>query len=476
MKDYLQFYIDGQWVDPVTPATIDVINPANERVLTRISAGSADDVDRAVAAARRAFDDFSRWDVQDRLGLLHRIEQEYAARHDDIAAAISAEMGAPIDMSRSSQAVLGANHIRSAIKALENFVFETVEDGMILRREPIGVCGMITPWNWPINQIAVKVAPALAAGCTMVLKPSEESPIDAIIFAEVLHEAGVPAGVFNLVNGFGPVVGEAMSAHPDIDMMSFTGSTRGGIAVAKASADTVKRVGQELGGKSANIILDDADIDQAVAEGIHYMMDNSGQSCNAPTRMLVPSARRDQAVAAAKAAAERIAVEDPSSPGSHIGPVVNRAQFEKIQKLIQRGIDEGATLVTGGTGRPDHLERGYYVKPTVFADVDNNMTIAREEIFGPVITILFYDDEDQAISIANDTDYGLAGYVSSGDMEHARSVARRIRAGQVAINYVGGTTDTPFGGYKQSGNGREKGRWGLAEFLELKAITGSMES
>ncbi len=475
MQDYLEFYIDGQWVDPVTPATIEVINPADEQAFARISAGSAADIERAVAAARRAFDDFSRWDVQDRLGLLRRIEQEYLARQDDIAAAISVEMGAPIDMSRSSQAVLGANHIRSAIKALEKFEFETVEDGMILRHEPIGVCGMITPWNWPINQIAAKVAPALAAGCTMVLKPSEESPLDAIIFAEVLHAAGVPAGVFNLVNGYGPVVGEAMSAHPGIDMMSFTGSTRGGIAVAKASADTVKRVGQELGGKSANIILDDADIEQAVTEGIHYMMDNSGQSCNAPTRMLVPRAQRDAAVAAAKAAAEQIAVDDPSRSGSHIGPVVNRTQFDKIQGLIQRGIDEGATLVTGGTGRPEHLAHGYYVKPTVFADVDNDMTIAREEIFGPVIAILAYDSEEEAIAIANDTDYGLAGYVSSGDMEHARAVARRIRAGQVAINYIGGTSDTPFGGYKQSGNGREKGRWGLAEFLELKAITGSVE-
>ncbi len=476
MQEYLRFYIDGQWVDPLDAETIDVINPANELVFARVGAGTAADVDRAVGAARRAFDDFSRWDVSDRLGLLRRIEQEYAARHDDIAAAISAEMGAPIDMSRSSQAVLGANHIRSAIKALESFEFETVEDGMILRHEPIGVCGMITPWNWPINQIAVKVLPALAAGCTMVLKPSEESPIDAIIFAEVLHAAGVPAGVFNLVNGYGAVVGEAMSAHPDIDMMSFTGSTRGGIAVAKASADTVKRVGQELGGKSANIILDDADIEQAVTEGIHYMMDNSGQSCNAPTRMLVPRAQRDAAVAAARTAAESIAVDDPSKPGAHIGPVVNAVQFDKIQGLIQQGIDEGATLVAGGTGRPDHLERGYYVKPTVFADVDNDMTIAREEIFGPVISIMTYDDEEQAIAIANDTDYGLAGYVSSGDMEHARSVARRIRAGQIAINYVGGTTDTPFGGYKQSGNGREKGRWGLAEFLELKAITGSVAS
>jgi len=333
---------------------------------------------------------------------------------------------------------------------------------------------MITPWNWPMNQVAVKVLPALAAGCTMILKPSEESPLDAMIFAEILHQAGVPAGVFNLVNGYGPVVGEAMSSHPGIDMMSFTGSTRGGIAVARSSAATVKRVGQELGGKSANIILEDADIVTAVADGVRYMMANSGQSCNAPTRMLVPLAKMDEAIDAAKAAAEDIGVDDPARSGSHIGPVVNRAQFDKIQGLIQTGIDEGATLVTGGTGRPRHLARGFYVKPTVFARVNNQMTVAREEIFGPVIVILGYEDEQQAIAIANDTDYGLAGYVSSGDIDHAKAVARQIRAGQVAINYIGGTTDTPFGGYKQSGNGREKGKWGLSEFLELKAITGSM--
>ena len=345
---------------------------------------------------------------------------------------------------------------------------------MILRYEPIGVCGMITPWNWPMNQVAAKVIPALAAGCTMVLKPSEEAPLDAMVFAEVLAEAGVPAGVFNLVNGYGPVVGEAMARHPQIDMMSFTGSARGGIAVAKAAADTVKRVGQELGGKSANIILIDTDIPKAVKQGVEYMMSNSGQSCNAPTRMLVPNSKLDDAIEAAKAAAENIGVDDPSKPGNHIGPVVNKTQFDKIQGMIQQGIDEGATLVTGGTGRPDHLPIGYYVKPTVFANVDNNMTIAREEIFGPVLVIIGYDGEDEAVAIANDSDYGLAAYVCSTEMERAKALARRLRAGQVAINYIGGDTDTPFGGYKQSGNGREKGKWGLAEFLELKAITGSM--
>jgi aldehyde dehydrogenase (NAD+) len=472
--DHLKFYIDGEWVDPVTPATIDVINPATEKAFTQISAGSPEDVDRAVAAARRAFVDYSQWNVQQRLALLEKIRVAYKKYFDEIAEAIRLEMGAPVDLARGSQAKLGAAHIKSAIKALLNFSFESIEDDMILRYEPIGVCGMITPWNWPINQVAAKVIPALAAGCTMVLKPSEESPLDAMVFARVLAEAGVPAGVFNLVNGYGPVVGEAMSRHPQIDMMSFTGSTRGGIAVAKAAADTVKRVGQELGGKSANIILIDTDIEKAVKDGVHYMMGNSGQSCNAPTRMLVPKSKLDVAIEAAKQAAESIAVDDPAKPGNHIGPVVNQAQFDKIQGLIQQGIDEGATLVCGGTGRPEHLPTGYYVKPTVFANVDNSMTIAREEIFGPVLVIIGYEGEDEAVEIANDTDFGLAAYVSSTEMERAKIVARRLRAGQVAINYIGGNSDTPFGGYKQSGNGREKGRWGLSEFLELKAITGSM--
>ena len=471
--DHLKFFIDGAWVDPVTPATIDVVNPATEKVFTQVSAGSPEDVDLAVAAARRAFVSYSQWSVQQRLEVLEKIRAIYKDYFDDIAQAISSEMGAPIDLARGSQAKLGHGHIKSAIKALLNFSFESIEDDMILRYEPIGVCGMITPWNWPMNQVAVKVMPALAAGCTMVLKPSEESPLDAMIFTEVLREAGVPAGVFNLVNGYGPVVGEAMSKHPGIDMMSFTGSTRGGIAVAKAAADTVKRVGQELGGKSANIILKDADVTEAVSKGVHYMMGNSGQSCNAPTRMLVPNNRMDEAIEAARAAAEGIGVDDPAEHGDHIGPVVNQAQFDKIQALIQQGIDEGATLVTGGTGRPDHLPTGYYVKPTVFANVDNQMTIAREEIFGPVLAILGYDSEDEAVEIANDSVYGLSAYVYSTEMERAKMVARRLRAGQVAINYVAGGTDTPFGGYKQSGNGREKGKWGLEEFLELKAITGS---
>jgi aldehyde dehydrogenase (NAD+) len=473
MSNLLKFYIDGKWVDPATPATIDVINPATEQVCAQISAGSATDVDVAVSAARKAFHGYSQWSVNQRLELLTRIIEVYDSRRNEIAEAITMEMGAPIDLARGPQSGLGRDHFRVAINTLQNFQFESAEENMILRHEPIGVCGMITPWNWPLNQVASKVAPALAAGCTMILKPSEESPLDAIIFAEVLDQAGVPPGVFNLVHGYGPVVGEAMSSHPGIDMMSFTGSTRGGIAVAKASADTVKRVGQELGGKSANIILDDSDIPRAVAMGVAYCMGNSGQSCNAPTRMLVPNALMDTAIAAARETAQQFRVDDPAKPGNHLGPVVNKTQFDKIQGLIQAGIDEGATLVAGGTGRPDHLQKGYYCKPTVFANVTNDMTIAREEIFGPVVSILGYDDEDEAVEIANDTEYGLAGYVSSGDMERARSVARKIRAGQVSINYVGGTSETPFGGYKQSGNGREKGRWGLQEFLEIKAITGS---
>ena len=474
MNNHQKFYINGEWVDPLTPATIDVINPATEAVYTQISAGSAADVDRAVAAARAAFAGYSQWRVEQRVALLERIREIYLTRGEDLANAISQEMGAPIDLAKSWQVSLGLGHLDSALKALKNFDFESVEDDMILRHEPIGVCGLITPWNWPMNQVAAKVMPALAAGCTMILKPSEESPIDAMILMEIMHEAGVPAGVVNLVNGYGPVVGEAMSSHRDIDMMSFTGSTRGGIAVAKASAETVKRVSQELGGKSANIILADTDIARAVAAGVEYCMDNTGQSCNAPTRMLVPNSQMDVAIEAARVAAQSIDIDDPAKAGDHLGPVVNKTQFDKIQGLIQKGIDEGATLVAGGTGRPEHLTKGYYVKPTVFANVDNNMTIAREEIFGPVIAILGYDDEDQAIEIANDTDFGLAGYVSSDDMEHAKAIARRIRAGQIAINYRGGNSDSPFGGFKQSGNGREKGRWGLIEFLEVKAITGSM--
>ena len=472
MQNNLKFYINGEWVNPTTPNQFDVINPATEEAFTQISLGSKEDVDKAVAAAKEAFPSYSKWSVEARADLLQRVLDLYKIRHDEIAKAISLEMGAPIRMSKADQAAVGSSHFQSALDALKNFTFEKEDRGVILRHEPIGVCGLITPWNWPMNQVAVKVAPALAAGCTVVLKPSEIAPLDAMILAEILHEAGVPAGVFNLVNGNGPDVGEAMSSHPDIQMMSFTGSTRGGIAVARASADTVKRVSQELGGKSANIILRDADIAQAVFDGVIYCMDNSGQSCNAPTRMLVPNENMKIAIEAACRAAESLKIGDPADVSVDLGPVISDVQFNKIQGLIQKGINEGATLVAGGIGLPDHLDKGYFVKVTVFANANNSMTIAREEIFGPVITLIGYDTEEEAINIANDTDYGLAGYVSSGDMDHAKDVANQIRAGQVIVNYVGGNSDTPFGGYKQSGNGREKGVWGLHDYLEIKAITG----
>ena len=472
MQNNLKFYINGEWVNPTTPNHFDVINPATEEAFTQISLGSKVDIDKAVAAAKEAFHSYSKWSMEDRAALLQRVLDLYEIRHDEIAKSISLEMGAPITMSKASQAAVGSSHFQSALDALKNFTFEKEDRGVILRHEPIGVCGLITPWNWPMNQVAVKVAPALAAGCTVVLKPSEIAPLDAMILAEILHEAGVPAGVFNLVNGNGPDVGEAMSSHPDIQMMSFTGSTRGGIAVARASADTVKRVSQELGGKSANIILRDADIAQAVFDGVIYCMDNSGQSCNAPTRMLVPNETMEIAIEAARRAAESLKIGDPADVSVDLGPVISDVQFNKIQGLIQKGINEGATLVAGGLGLPEHLDKGYFVKVTVFANANNNMTIAREEIFGPVITLIGYDTEEEAIDIANDTDYGLAGYVSSGDMDHAKDVANQIRVGQVIVNYVGGNRDTPFGGYKQSGNGREKGVWGLHDYLEIKAITG----
>jgi aldehyde dehydrogenase (NAD+) len=472
MKEYLQFYINGQWVDPVTPETLDVINPATEQPYSKISVGSAADVDAAVVAARNAFESYSQWSVKQRTELLESFLDVYQRRIGEVGDAIMYEMGAPHYLAHGAQSVTGINHIKSAIKSLNTFEFEREMDGKLIRHEAIGVCGMITPWNWPINQIASKVSPALAAGCTMILKPSEIAPVSGLVFTEILAEAGVPAGVFNLVNGYGVTVGEAMSSHPGIDMMSFTGSTRGGIAVAKAAADSVKRVGQELGGKSANVILANADITAAVDKGVHFMMNNSGQSCNAPTRMLVPNSKMDEAVAAAKKAAMEVTVGNPEQEGIEIGPVISEQQYDKIQNLIQAGIDENATLIAGGPGKPEGLDEGYYIKPTVFAGVDNTMQIAREEIFGPVLTILGYEDENDAVAMANDTEYGLAAYVYSDDMESARRVANRLRAGQVHINYKTGDTDTPFGGYKQSGNGREKGLWGLQEFLEVKAITG----
>lgn len=470
MKEHLKFYINGEWVDPVTPRTLDVINPATEEAIATISMGSAADVDKAVAAAKAAFETFGRTTPAERVELFGSILAEYTRRFDEIAETISAEMGAPIWLSRAAQATTGQMHFMTAMNILKDYQFEEMKGRYRLRKEPVGVCGLITPWNWPVNQIACKVAPALAAGCTMVLKPSEVAPLNAIILAEILDAAGVPKGVFNLVNGDGLAVGEALSSHPDIHMMSFTGSTRAGIAVAKASADTVKRVAQELGGKSANIVLEDADLGKAVTSGVAAMMQNSGQSCNAPSRMLVPASRNDEALAIARAAAENTRAGDPFADGTNIGPVVSKVQFDKIQALIQKGIDEGATLVTGGTGRPDGLNVGYYVKPTIFGNVTNDMTIAQEEIFGPVLTILPYQTEEEAIRIANDTPYGLSGYVQSGDVNHALEVAAQIRTGNVHINGSGPDFNAPFGGYKASGNGREWGELGFEEFLETKAV------
>jgi aldehyde dehydrogenase (NAD+) len=472
VQERLQFYIGGRWVEPSEPRAFDVVNPATEEVVGRIALGSAKDVDLAVAAAREAFESYSRTTREERLALLERIATAYQARYEEIAKTISLEMGAPLWLARAAQAATGIMHLRTTIEVLKGYVFEEQRGTTLIVREPVGVCGFITPWNWPVNQIMCKVAPALAAGCTMVLKPTEIAPLNAMILAEVLHEAGVPAGVFNLVNGDGPGVGQAIAAHPGIDMVSFTGSTRAGIQVAKAAADTVKRVAQELGGKSANIILGDADFAKAVGGGVTGCFLNSGQSCNAPTRMLVPAERHAEALAIAKAVAEGVKVGDPTKEGITLGPVVSEAQWKKIQGLIQKGIEEGATLVAGGPGRPEGLAKGWYVRPTVFGDVRPDMTIAREEIFGPVLSILPYRDEEEAIRIANDTPYGLSGYVSSGDLAHAQRVAARLRTGNVHLNGAGLDPAAPFGGYKQSGNGREWGEYGLEEFLEVKAVMG----
>jgi aldehyde dehydrogenase (NAD+) len=472
MREHLQFYIGGAWVDPVTPKTLDVINPATEQPIGRISLGSAADVDKAVAAARTAFETFSRSKKEERLALLQDISGVYQKRYNDIAQVISEEMGAPIWLSRAAQAATGLGHLAKTIEVLKGYEFEELQGTTLITREPVGVCGFITPWNWPVNQIMCKVAPAIAAGCTMVLKPTEIAPLNAILLAEIFHEAGLPAGVFNLVNGDGPTVGQAIASHPGIDMVSFTGSTRAGVLIAQAAAPTVKRVTQELGGKSANIVLDDADLAATVNAGVRACFLNSGQSCNAPTRMLVPADRMAEAKQAAKAAAEQVAAGDPFKEGVTIGPVVSKAQFDKIQGLIQKGIDEGATLVAGGPGRPEGLSKGYFVRPTVFADVKNDMTIAREEIFGPVLSILPYRDEEDAVRIANDTPYGLSGYVTSGSIERARRVASRLRTGNVHVNGAPPDFGAPFGGYKQSGNGREWGKLGFEEFLEVKAILG----
>jgi aldehyde dehydrogenase (NAD+) len=473
MREKLNFYIDGKWVAPAKPRTHEVINPANEEPCGRISLGSAADVDKAVAAAKRAFESFSQTSVDERKALLDKIIAIYQRRMGEMAETISMEMGAPMPLAQTSQAPAGLGYLMDARKQLDTFKFDyEYNPGHRILREPIGVVGLITPWNWPMNQIGAKVGPALAAGCTMVLKPSELAPLSAMLFAEMLEEAGVPAGVFNLVNGDGPSVGAALAAHPDIAMMSFTGSTRAGTSVMQACAERIKRVALELGGKSPNIILDDSDLPKAVARGMLHMAMNTGQSCNAPSRMLAPRAKYDEVVAIAAETAKSIKVQAPeTAEKGAIGPLANANQFQKVQGLIQKGIDEGAKLMAGGIGRPDGFNRGYYVKPTVFAGVNNDMVIAREEIFGPVLCIIPYDSEEEAIRIANDTAYGLSAYVQ-GSQERARAVAKRLRAGNVHINGAQGGLGTPFGGYKQSGLGREGGPFALEEFLEVKAAIG----
>ena len=475
MSNNEKFYINGEWVEPQGSETIEVINPATEEAIGTISLGNHADVDAAVAAAQEAFHTFSQTSVEERLEMLNKITEIIGARSGDLATAITSEMGAPNGLAKAAQAGTGLFHFATTAGILANFKFEEEVGKSLIVKEPVGVVGMITPWNWPINQIACKVAPALAAGCTMVLKPSEIAPLNAIIFAEIMDEAGVPPGVFNLVNGDGPTVGAYLSSHPGVDMMSFTGSTRAGIEVAKNAAATVKRVAQELGGKSANIILDDANLEESVGRDAYGMCMNSGQSCNAGTRMLVPHSKMEAATAIAKASMEAVTVGDPTSDGTTIGPVVSEAQWNKIQDLIQSGIDEGAELVCGGLGRPDGMTSGYYVKPTLFTNVTNDMRIAQEEIFGPVLVLIGYEDDAEAISIANDTIYGLAGYIS-GSHDRAVEIARKIRTGNMHVNGSGPDFNAPFGGYKQSGNGREWGSHGLEEFMEVKAILGGLSA
>ena len=472
---YNKFFINGKWIEPAGRSTLDVINPATEKAFATISLGNADDVDSAAKAAKSAFDSWSNSSIEERKEIISNIVGGLKSRSDEMATAISSEMGAPIGLSKTAQVGSGLGHFMNVLSILENFEFEEIRGTTKIVKEPAGVCGFITPWNWPLNQIACKVAPALAAGCTMVLKPSEIAPISAYILTEIIAESGLPAGVFNLVNGDGLTVGAAISGHPDIDLVSFTGSTRAGREVAKAAADGIKRVTQELGGKSANIILNDVpDFARAVSGGVAGCFGNSGQSCNAPTRMLVPQSRMEEAINAAKAAAAKSVVGDPSAESTRMGPVVSEIQFNKIQTLIQKGIDEGADLIAGGPSRPEGLEEGYFVRPTIFANVSNDMTIAREEIFGPVLSIIGYKDDDDAVSIANDTDYGLSGYVS-GEPEHAQAIARKLRTGNVHINGAGPDFSAPFGGYKQSGNGREWGIEGFEEFLETKAMMGAAQ-
>lgn len=472
MTEHRKFYIDGKWVSPLKCNDFVLVNPATEEPITSISLGSGADVDMAVSAAKEAFAAWSETSREERLLVLRRIIDLYQAKSQEMASTISCEMGAPVSLARKAQVPAGLAHLAEAARVLETLKFEEVRGSTLMRKEAIGVCGLITPWNWPMNQVACKVAPALAAGCTMVLKPSELAPLSALLFAQILDEANLPPGVFNLVNGDGPTVGAAIASHPDVSMVSFTGSTRAGVAVATAAAPTVKRVTQELGGKSAHVILDDAELVKAVREGVQACFRNAGQSCNAPTRMLVPRQKLAEAASVAKQEAEATKVGDPGREETVVGPLVSKAQFEKVQRLINQGIAEGATLVTGGAGRPDGITKGFFVKPTVFSNVRNEMKIAREEIFGPVLCIIPYDDEDDAVGIANDSPYGLSGFVSSGDLERARKVAKRIRTGNVHINGARVDFSACFGGYKQSGNGREWGEAGIEEFLELKAVFG----
>ena len=472
MFEYTKFYINGQWVDPVTPRTLEVLDPSTEEACATISLGSEADVDLAVAAAKNAFETFSQTSVDERVGMLERMAEIFQRRIGEIAEAIRLEMGAPIKLASTAQAYAGLGHITEAAKILKTYSFTEDLGPHRVVKEPIGVCGLITPWNWPLNQVSCKVAPALAVGCTMVLKPSEIAPLSAYLYAEIMDEAGIPPGVFNLVNGDGPTVGEALSRHPDVDMMSFTGSTRAGSLVAQNAAPTVKRVTQELGGKSPNIILDDADLEAAVTRGVMHMYNNTGQSCNAPSRMLVPRSLLSQAEEIAAKVTEGVVMGPTASESTTMGPVISKIQWDKIQGLIESGIAEGAKVVCGGPGLPDGIDRGYYVRPTVFSDVSNDMTIAQQEIFGPVLVMIPYDTEEAAIRIANDTPCGLAGYVQSGDLEHARRVASKIRAGNVHINGASAGLDVPFGGYKQSGNGREWGAHGFTDYLEIKAISG----
>ncbi len=476
MQSCNQFYINGRWVEPASSDTLPVLNPATEEAIATVALGNATDVDRAVAAARGAFQPYAASSRQERLDLLSRIVDIYDRRYQEMADAIRLEMGCPATKAFRSQAYCGKAHFETAISALRDYAFEARVGNSRVLKEPIGVCGLITPWNWPINQIACKVAPALATGCTMVLKPSELAPLSAYLFAEMLDEAGVPAGVFNLINGDGPGVGASLSAHPDVDMVSFTGSTRAGVLVAKAAAETVKRVAQELGGKSPNVILSDADLNAAVSWGVKDCFSNTGQSCNAPSRLLVPRDQLAQANEIARQVAESIKPGDPADKRTRMGPLVSQVQFDRVQHLIQAGIDEGATLLTGGIGKPEGLATGYFVKPTVFSDVTNQMTIAREEVFGPVLAILPYDTEAQAIAIANDTPYGLSAYVFSENPERAEAAARQLRAGMVHINGADGDWEAPFGGYKQSGNGREWGPYAFDDYLEIKAVMGSQDA